>query len=80
MNHQDVIAWIAEVFEEPAARITPATERKDIAGWDSLGTLSLIAALDEKFDIHLEENEIDAMASVQDIFAVLRRHGQLAEA
>lgn len=80
MNTQDVIAWIAEVFEEPAGRLTPATERKDIAGWDSLGTLSLIAALDEKFDIHLDENEIDAMASVQDIFAVLRRHGQLAEA
>lgn len=80
MNTQDVIAWIAEVFEEPATRIKPSTERKDIAGWDSLGTLSLIAALDEKFDIHLDENEIDAMSNVQDIFAVLRRHGQLAEA
>lgn len=80
MNTQDVLAWIAEVFEEPAGRIALATERKDIAGWDSLGTLSLIAALDEKFDIHLDEAEIDAMASVQDIFAVLRRHGQLAEA
>jgi acyl carrier protein len=80
MNTQDVIAWIAEVFEEPAGRITTTTARKDIASWDSLGTLSLIAALDEKFDIHLDENEIDAMASVEDIFAVLRRHGQLAEA
>ncbi len=80
MNTQDVIAWIAEVFEEPAGRITPATARKDIAGWDSLGALSLIAALDEKFDIHLDDAEIDAMSSVEDIFAVLRRHGQLAEA
>ncbi len=80
MNHQDILAWIAEVFEEPAGRVRPDTERKDIPGWDSLGTLSLIAALDEKFDIHLDEAEIDALASVQDIVELLRRHGALAEA
>lgn len=80
MTHQDILAWIAEVFEEPAGRLKAETERKDVPGWDSLGTLSLIAALDEKFDIHLDEAEIDALASVQDIFALLRRHGALAEA
>ncbi len=80
MNHQDILAWIAEVFEEPAGRVKSDTERKDIPGWDSLGTLSLIAALDEKFDIHLDEAEIDALASVNDIVELLRRHGALAEA
>lgn len=80
MNTQDALSWIAEIFEEPASRISAATERKDVPGWDSLGTLSLIAALDEKLDIHLDEQEIEAMARVEDIFAVLRRHGALAEA
>jgi acyl carrier protein len=79
MNTQEALNWIAEVFEEPAGRITAATERKAIPGWDSLGTLSLIAALDEKFDIHVDEQEIEAMAKVEDVFAVLRRHGALAE-
>jgi len=80
MNTQEALAWITEVFEEPAGRISAATARKDIPGWDSLGTLSLIAALDEKFDIHLGEDEIEAMSSVEDVFTILRRHGALAAA
>lgn len=80
MNTQDALSWIAEIFEEPAGRISTTTARASIPGWDSLGTLSLIAALDEKFDIHIDEQEIEKMAKVEDIFAVLRRHGALAEA
>lgn len=79
MNTQEALSWIAEVFEEPDGRIAAATERTAIAGWDSLGTLSLIAALDEKFDIHLDEKEIEGMAKVDDILAVLRRQGALSE-
>lgn len=79
MNTQEALNWIAEVFEESAGRIGAATERSAIAGWDSLGTLSLIAALDEKFDIHLDEKEIEGMAKVDDILAVLRRQGALSE-
>jgi acyl carrier protein len=77
MNLQEALTWIAEVFEEPAGRLTPETERKAIPGWDSLGTLSLIAALDEKFDIQISEQEIEAMRSVDDVFSVLRREGKL---
>jgi acyl carrier protein len=80
MNLQNALAWIAEIFEEPAGRINAQTARDAIPGWDSLGTLSLIAGLDEKFDIHLGEKEIEAMAKVDDILAVLRRQGALADA
>lgn len=80
MNAQEALSWIAEIFEEPAGRIAASTARSSIPGWDSLGTLSLIAALDEKFDIHIDEQEIERMAKVDDIFVVLRRHGALAEA
>lgn len=77
MNTQEALSWIAEVFEEPAGRINAGTKRPEIPGWDSLGTLSLIAGFDEKFDIHIDEAEIDALASVEDIFGVLRRFGKL---
>jgi acyl carrier protein len=80
MNADQALAWVAEIFEEPAGRITASTARSSIVGWDSLGTLSLIAALDEKFDIHVDEQEMENMTSVNDIFTVLRRHGALAEA
>jgi acyl carrier protein len=75
----DALAWISEVFEESPGRIAATTLRKEIPGWDSLGTLSLIAALDERFDIHLSEQDIEGMQSVNDIFEILRRHGALQD-
>jgi acyl carrier protein len=80
MQTEEALNWIAEVFEERPGRITAQTQRKDIPGWDSLGTLSLIAALDERFDIHLSEERIEGMQSVADLLAVLREHGAMPAA
>lgn len=80
MKTQEALDWIAKVFEEPAGRITVSTKRSDIAGWDSLGTLTLIAALDEHFDVHLSEKDIDTMKGVADVLAILRRSGKVEEA
>jgi len=77
MTSQEALTWIGEVFEEAPGRITATTAREEIPGWDSLGTLSLIAALDERFDIQLSEDEIEGLASVEDIFKILRRVGAL---
>ena len=80
MNTAEALEWIAEVFEESPGRIAATTLRKDIPGWDSLGTLSLIAALDERFDIHLSEQDIEGMQGVADLFDILRRQGALQDA
>ena len=77
MNIEEALEWIAEVFEESPGRISATTLRKEIPGWDSLGTLSLIAALDERFDIHLSEQDIAAIQGVTDLFEILRRAGAL---
>ena len=77
MNIEEALQWIAEVFEESPGRITATTLRKEIPGWDSLGTLSLIAALDERFDIHLSEQDIETIQGVADLFEILRRTGAL---
>jgi acyl carrier protein len=78
MNTQEALNWIAEIFEEPAGRVTAATYRQDIPGWDSLGTLSLLAGFDERFDIHLSEQDIESLQGVEDILELLRRHDALA--
>jgi acyl carrier protein len=80
MDTQDALQWIAEVFEDSPDRISAATLRKEIPGWDSLGTLSLIAGLDERFDIQLSEQDIEAMQGVADLLEILRRHGALVAA
>lgn len=79
MITQHALAWVSEVFEEAPGRISPTTPCEKIPGWDSLGTLSLIAALDERFDIQLSEHDIESMRSVNDILVILRRHGALED-
>lgn len=79
MKTQEALSWIAETFEQPAELVTTETLRKDIPGWDSLGTLVLIAAFDEKFDIHLSETDLDAMQRVNDVLEILRRNGKLEQ-
>jgi len=61
----------------PAESLSPDTLRDDIPAWDSLGILTLIAGLDEDFDIQLTEDEIQEMRSVKDILELFQRHGHL---
>jgi len=76
---EQALSWVASVFEDPTGRIGRDTKKDDIPGWDSLGTLTLIAALDSEFGIQLAEKELYSMSVVEDILAVLRRNGTLQD-
>jgi acyl carrier protein len=80
MNTKEALDWVAELFDEAPGRITSTTKRPEILGWDSLGTLTLIASLDDRFDVRLTEKDIDGMKSVADILEILRRNGKLDDA
>jgi acyl carrier protein len=77
MNQQETLEWIATLFEEPTDSLTPETSRDDIPMWDSLGVLTLMAGLDEKFSILMTDADMKGMQKVDDILAVLRQHGKL---
>ena len=76
-TEEDVLNWIAELFQHPVVRLKPETPREDIPDWDSLGVLSLMAGLDEQYGILLSDAELNAMTRVGDILNVLRRVGKL---
>ena len=77
MNNTETLNWLAELFEMPAGSIGIDTLKKDIPAWDSLGVLTLIAGLDEKYHIQLTENEIQEMHSVKDLLNILQRNKHL---
>ena len=77
MSQEQVLDWLAEVFNEPREKITPETRRDDIVSWDSLGVLTLMADLDEKFDLVLSDQEMRPMQTIGDILAVLRERGKI---
>ncbi len=78
MTVPEALLWVAEVFNEPPSRVRADTRRPDLLGWDSLGQLVLMSALDEQFGIKLTQDEIRSMISVQDILDALVRHGRVA--
>ena len=78
MTRDEALAWVASVFDEPPSSVRLDTRRDEIAGWDSLGLLTLMADLDEKFQIQLNEKEIRGLVSVKDVFVLLEQRGALS--
>ena len=70
---------LAETFDEPVKRITPDTTRDSLAGWDSMGALSLMAELDERFSIELTADASRTMTRIADVIELLRQHGAITD-
>ncbi len=49
---------------------------RDYDEWDSLSRLSLIAALDEEYDLQIEDKEFEKLVTVGDLMEVVGRKGQ----
>ncbi|MGD9973283.1 MAG: acyl carrier protein [Desulfatirhabdiaceae bacterium] len=79
MTNEQMLAWIADVFEASKEKIHPELSRDEIATWDSLGTLTLLSRLDEDLDICLSENEISELKKIQDIIEILIRHNKIMD-
>ena len=77
MNSTEALAWIADIFEEDSDRTRPETEQKDIAGWDSMGVLALMAGMDSDFDILLSADDMRSITKVGDILDILAKNGNL---
>ena len=57
-----------EVFEMDDQEVNFSDNFRDFDEWDSLTHLSLIAMLDDEFGIQIEEEELDQLHTVQDLF------------
>ncbi len=77
MTQEEALKWFADLFGLPASSITPETTRDKILTWDSLGVLTLMASLDETFNIVTDDASMRAMQSVGDVLNLLRKHGKL---
>lgn len=77
MTEAEALKWIAGLFEMPGG-VNANTPRDQIPAWDSLGVLTLMAALDEKFSLVVGDEQLRDMSRVQDILDLLRTAGKLA--
>jgi acyl carrier protein len=71
ISTSQALSMIAEAINAPEDEVRPEAELEDLEWWDSMGVLLLMAELDERFSIILEEATINSFAKVSDILKIL---------
>ncbi|GAB1265245.1 hypothetical protein NBRC116493_14860 [Aurantivibrio infirmus] len=77
VSEQEILLWLEELFEASPGSININSQREDIEAWDSLGTLTLMAELDQRFDIALSEDALENFSSVTAVIDLIRQKGLL---
>jgi acyl carrier protein len=72
-------ARLVKVFSESLA-VDPADVKADLAynsisAWDSVAHMTLVAAIEQEFDLMLDTDDIIGMSSVAKAEEILRKHG-----
>ena len=64
-----------KAFGIESAKFSPDWTPDDVSGWDSLGHLRLVTAIEEQFGIQLEVDDIMEMDRVNKIIEILKKYG-----
>lgn len=69
MELNEFVAHFAEQFDETEADVfTPKTVFHDLDEWSSLTGLSVIAMVDEEFDVALKGDDVRDSVTVEDLY------------
>ena len=69
MDIKEFISNFADQFDDlDASVLTPETEFKQLEDWNSLVALSVIAMVDEEYDVTLKGNDITGANTIQDLY------------
>jgi len=79
MTEPEALKLIAEALGGKNIILRPGMTRDEIPTWDSVGAIMLMAELDEKFGISMEEKDLEALNGINDILEVLKKNGKLEE-
>ena len=75
MGINEFIQNFAEQFEETeASEFSPETVFRDNDEWSSLLALSVMAMVDEEYDVQLSANEMRQANTIQDLFDIVNSH------
>lgn len=73
MNLQEFIENFAAQFDETeASEFTAVTVFKELDEWSSLMALSIIAIVDEKYDIRIKGDDIRNANTIEDLFNIVK--------
>ena len=70
-RYNDVLCGVLQLTEEQL----PSAHLKGISTWDSVGHMTLLAALEDEFDIFIEPEDMMALNSYDEGINILRKYG-----
>lgn len=73
MELKDFVLKFAEQFEETDnSTFTADTEFKKLEEWSSLMALSIIAMIDEEYEVGIKGEDIRSSSTVNDLFEIVK--------
>ena len=75
MRREEIVKKLEEIFSDlfdEEISLSDQMSPADIEEWDSLMQISVLAAVQDEFDVSFEIDEIVAMKNVGDIVAAIR--------
>lgn len=73
MNLQEFIQNFAAQFDDTEASVfTPETIFRELDEWSSLIALSIIAMVDEEYDVTLKGDDVRNSKTISDIYTVVK--------
>ena len=73
MEINEFIANFADQFDETEASVfTPETKFRELEEWSSLIALSVIAMVDEEYDVTLKGDDMRAAQTIEDLYNIVK--------
>ena len=67
-----LMATVREQLHQPDLEYDPASALRAVPAYDSVMAIQLVLGLERTFDLMLDEDEIEMMNTLGDIFMILR--------
>lgn len=72
MEIKEFVEKFAEQFDETDASVfTPETKFRELDEWSSLMGLSIIAMVDDEYDVTLKGDDIRGSETIEDLFKIV---------
>lgn len=73
MELNEFVANFAEQFDDLEVELAGDTVFKDLDDWSSLVALSVIAMVDEEYDVAIKGNDIREANTISDLFEIVKQ-------
>ena len=74
MKIQDFIENFAAQFDDTDAEVfAPETKFRELDEWSSLTALSIIAMVDDEYDVIIKGNDILSSETIQDLYDIVEK-------